>query len=156
MPFFRHYAPSEHSSTLSYARPCFESTHHALSYFKRRSKPTVQSSITYLYPPAIKTIINSHTPPSRNVTRNQLSALSLKRPHTGKQSTKLLSTQLPNKETHCHLPSCHHASKDVHIHMQVHQRQVCSICQCSNQRNDSSPIHQNEGATYTVKIHDGP
>ncbi len=147
--FFYHYVPSEYSYTLSYARLCFKSACHALSNVERRFKPTAQSSITYLTSP----IIDNHAPLSRNVTRNQLLGFYMGS-HTGKQSTKLLSTQLPTKETHCHLPSCHHTSQDVHLPMLVHQRQVCSFCQCSNQHKDFYPTHQNEGAnnaTMTIK-----
>jgi len=146
--FLHHYALSVHSNTPGYARLSFKSTHHASGNVKGRFTPTVQSSITYLYPLAIETANNNHAPPSRNATRNQLLVQSLKRPHTGKQSTKLSSTQLPTKEMHCHLPSCHHACTDVHLHMQIHQRQVCSICQCSNLHNDSHPTHRHEGANH--------
>ncbi len=148
--FLHHYVPSDHSNMPSYARLRY-STGSAPSNVKKRFMPTVQSSITYLYPPAIKTAIDNHAPPSRNVTRNQPSALSLERPQTGKESTKPSSTPLPIQETLCHLPSCHRASKDVHLCMQVHQRQVCSTRQHSNLRNDSHPIHRNEGATYATK-----
>ncbi len=96
--FLHHHVPSVHSVTPSYARSC-SSTRSAPSNAKRWFMPTVQSSITYLYPLAIKTAKDNHTPPSRNATRNQFLALSLKRPHTGKQSTKLSSTQLPIQET---------------------------------------------------------
>ncbi len=70
--FLHHYAPSVHSNMPNYARLHYKSTHSAPSNVKRRFMPTVQSSITYLYPLAIATANDNHAPRLRNITRNHL------------------------------------------------------------------------------------
>jgi len=118
----------------THTRLCLEHTNQVPSYIKGWIETTVQSC----------TSTQPATQPKNGRGYPQL------RIAQGNKGTKPFNTKLPPKETSHHLPSCHCTSKDVHLHMQVHKRQVCSICQCSNQYKDSILLHQNEGANYAA------